>query len=68
MTVHKCSQVGRLQVSLNFPPVQIPWSLDMRSCAACSTKWGETYLVSEHRLEGQRSQVEPPQGTISAPR
>ena len=30
--------------------------------------YGETYRVSEHRLEGQRSLVEPPQGTISASR
>ena len=28
--------------------------------------YGETYLVSEHRLESQRSLVEPPQGTIAA--
>ena len=27
-----------------------------------------TYLVNEHRLGGQRSQVEPQQGTVSAVR
>ena len=26
----------------------------------------ETYLVSEHRLEGERSSAEPSRGTISA--
>ena len=28
--------------------------------------YGETYIVSERRLKGQRSGVEPPQSTISA--
>ena len=38
-----------------------------RSCAVCKTLiYDETYLVSEDRLEGERSWVEPSQGTISA--
>ena len=60
-------QVGRLQVSLNFPH-QYKSPLNTKPYAVCSTKPGETYLVSEHRSEDQRSEVEPPHGTISAPR